>query len=359
MTRRGWLSLGVGVAGLVLGAPLAYLLAWPVPIDPQPWDAPDPAARTWTPTGTLAAAERWELVDGHGPEDVDVDSRGRVYAGLQDGRIMRWTSRDAPPELLVDTGGRPLGLHWDAAGRLLVGDAWKGLLRVDVETGAVETLATECGGEPLIFTDDVETGPDGRIWFTDATTRFRQTEYKLDLLENGAFGRLCVYDPTDGIVREVKDGLYFANGVAVDPGGQFVLVNETSRYRVRKVWIDGPRKGTHEVILDNLPGFPDGISTGTNGTYWIALASPRNPFVDAGARRPWIRKLIVRLPAAVQPAPERTARLLGIDADGTVLHDLSDPEGRAFHVVSSVQERDGWLWLGSLADTAVARVRRP
>jgi sugar lactone lactonase YvrE len=346
------------VAATLLILLLAYLLAWPVPIDPEAWEAPafDPAA--WPGSGTLAGAERGSAPDGHGPEDVEVDAQGRVYAGLSDGRILRWETPDATPTVFAETEGRPLGLDWDADGNLVVADAWKGLLAID-PSGTIEVLATECGGTPLVFADDLEAAPDGTIWFSDATDGFRQPDWKLDLLENRPRGRLCAWDPTTRTAREVLGGLYFANGVAVDPTEQFVLVNETARYRVRKVWIAGAMAGSDEVLVDNLPGYPDGLSTGSNGVFWLAIASPRNPLLDRAADKPWLRKLIVRLPNFVQPAPERTARAIGIGADGRVVHDLFDPNGEGIYVVTSVQERAGHLYLGSLVDNAWARVPVP
>lgn len=345
--------LAVALLGFVV-----YLLTWPVPIEPEAWEAPvyDPTA--WTPTG-FTGGKRVTLPDGHGPEDIQVDEKGRVFGGLQDGRILRWDDPDAAPTELVNTGGRPLGLHMDAQGRLLVADAFEGLLRVDPDSGAIEVLATECGGRPLVFTDDLEVATDGTIWFSDASTQFTQPEWKMDILQNRPLGRLCSWDPTTGLVTEVVKDLYFANGIAVDPFGRFVLVNETDRYRVRKLWLEGERAGQVDVLIDNLPGFPDGISTGTDGTFWIALASPRNPIVDAASDKPWLRKLMVRLPDALQPAPEHTARAIGVDADGNVLHDLFDPEGTAIWMSTSVQEHDGRLYIGSLEDDGWASAKRP
>jgi strictosidine synthase len=50
--------------------------------------------------------------------------------------------------------------------------------------------------------------------------------------------------------------------------------------------------------------------------------------------------------------------VLGLDADGRVVHNLQD-DGARYHYVTGVREHDGWLYLGSLVETAVARVRLP
>ncbi|MCZ7582660.1 MAG: SMP-30/gluconolactonase/LRE family protein [Deltaproteobacteria bacterium] len=254
--------------------------------------------------------------------------------------------------------GRPLGLHWDANGNLLIADTEKGLLRVSPE-GGVETLTASCGGRPLVFTDDLETTSDGRIWFTDASIRFKRAHWKMDIIENRGNGRLCVYDPKDGSTLQYRDAMYFANGVAIDPDEQFVLVNETSRYRVRRIWIAGPQQGESDIFIGNLPGFPDGISTGTDGVFWIAMASPRNAILDATSSWPRVRAMILRLPEFVVPKPESTARVIGVNRDGQVVADLFDPTGHPISMVTSVQERNGKLYLGSLTDTAWGWIPRP
>ena len=343
-------------AGLPVAGGLAYLGAWPVPIEPVAWQPPTaPAQTTGRTVGPLHVSA---VAEGHGPEDLDLDPEGRVVGGLHDGRLLRWTvdwdlGTATAVEELANTGGRPLGLHWDADGRLLIADAFAGLLRLE-PSGQLTTLTADCGGRPLVFTDDLETDAAGRIWFSDASVRFDQAHWKLDILENGPSGRLCVYDPATRQTAEVLDGLHFANGVAIDPEQQFVLVNETSRYRVTKWWIDGPKAGSAEVLIDNLPGFPDGISTGEHGIFWIAIAGPRNPLVDAAGPYPFLREVMVRLPQALQPRPERSVRVLGIDADGALVHDLHEPEGSEFAVVTSVQQVGERLLLGSLTEPAWA-----
>ena len=34
-----------------------------------------------------------------------------------------------------------------------------------------------------------------------------------------------------------------------------------------------------EVMIDSLPGFPDGVSLAEDGNFWITLAAPNQPFV--------------------------------------------------------------------------------
>jgi hypothetical protein len=358
--KRSPLKLGVVIALLIAGCggAVAWFGAGPAVIDPVAWDCPAHDGARWASPAAVEGLVRTTLSSGHGPEDVEMDADGRVYGGTADGSLLRWSGPGAKADKIAETGGRPLGLHWDAAGRLLVADAFAGLLRVDVDSGAVEVLATTCGGTPMRFTDDLDVAADGAIWFSDASARFDQTSWKADILENRPSGRLCRWDPVTGVAEEKLTGLAFANGVALDPEGRFALVNETARYRVRRLWLDGPAAGSDDVLIDDLPGFPDGISAG-RGRFWVAIASPRNPIVDATAGWPRLRAWMARLPPALQPKPERSVRMVGVDAQGRVVHDLADLTGRDFAVVTSVQERDGWLLLGSLTEPAWARLPAP
>lgn len=354
MQAGRWIALGVFV--VVFG----YLAFWPVPVDPEAWDPPEapPLEGVYAPNAYLAGIERIDLPASYGPEDVAVDGLGRIYAGLADGRILRMSNDASTVETFAETGGRPLGLDFDAEGNLYVADAKRGLIRYAPD-GARAILSTEAGGVPFGFTDDVDVAPDGKVYFSDASYKFGIEDYVLDLVENRPNGRLLEYDPATGATRVLLDDLYFANGVAVSPDGAFVLVNETARYRVRRYWLAGPKAGTSDFFVENLPAFPDGISSDGAGTYWVALVSPRNPVVDALGPWPSLRKVLVRLPEFLQPAPKRFAFVLGLDAEGRVVHNLQDPAAERLATISSVERYGEMLYFGSLEEPALGRIEAP
>jgi hypothetical protein len=73
----------------------------------------------------------------------------------------------------------------------------------------------------------------------------------------------------------------------------------------------------------------------------------------------WLRRGVTKLPAFLQPAPQRTIRVQAYDDSGTLVHDVSveHPEDLArYHVVTGVREHDGRVWMGSLEEPAVAVV---
>ena len=177
---RGGLLLAPIALALVISA---YLLFWPVPIDPVVWQ---PAANPgmsgpYAPNDRLSGVRR--LPDaGPGPESVAIDGGGRLYTGLQDGRVVRMLADGSGGETFVQTGGRPLGMKFDAAGNLIVADAFRGLLSVSAGR-RVTVLCDSVNGERMLFPNDVAIAADGAVWFSDASRRFDQLHWMLDFLE--------------------------------------------------------------------------------------------------------------------------------------------------------------------------------
>ncbi len=150
----------------------------------------------------------------------------------------------------------------------------KGLLLVSANK-KLKTLLTSVDGVPLGFTNDVDIAKDGTIYFTDASSKWHIEDYRSDIIEHIPYGRLISYNPISKVAKVLKDNLYFANGVAVSSDQSFVLVNETSEYRILKIWISGPKKGSSEIFMENLEGIPDGISSNSKGIFWVAFPSKR------------------------------------------------------------------------------------
>jgi sugar lactone lactonase YvrE len=333
----------------------AYLLLWPVAIDPESWTPP----RLARPSANEGLADV-QLLEAMlpAPEAVTFDGVGRIVTGLLDGRVVRFTPNADDVTVVAETGGRPLGLKFDTGGRLIVADATRGLLAIGPE-GQVETLATEHDGQTFGLVDDLDVGKDGAVYFSDASTRWPIAQYKMDVIEHRPSGRLFVYRPDRG-VELVLGGLYFANGVALSPDETYVLVAETMSYRIRRIYLRGPLAGQHDVFIDNLPGFPDNITWSPDRrAFWVALAAPREPTIDALGSWPFARKALARLPEMFQPAPKRHAWALAVDEAGRTVADLQDVSPASYSPLTSVIERDGFLYLGSFLHHGVGRVRAP
>jgi sugar lactone lactonase YvrE len=345
---------------LVITLGLGYFLLWPIPLEPVAWTPPTAPELSgiYQQNQKLAGTERLSLGPGFAPEDVALDSQGRIYAGLDDGRVMRLQSDGTRPELFADTKGRPLGLKFDSAENLVVADSVKGLLSIDPK-GQVSVLTTAADGIPFRITNDLDIAADGTIYFTDASSRFPLTNYKADILEHQSTGRLLAFDPKAKTTRLVHGGLSFANGVAISPDQSFVLVNETSMYRIHKVWLVGAKAGKSEIFIDNLPGFPDGISSNGRDKFWLALVTPRDALLDNLLPYPFLRKAIWRLPPFLRPAPKRYSFVLGLDSSGRVVDNLQNFFPDCYAQIANVVENGGYLYFGSIGEATVGRWKLP
>ncbi|MDX1803431.1 MAG: SMP-30/gluconolactonase/LRE family protein [Alcanivorax sp.] len=345
------------IALLIIAGVAGYLLFWPVPIQPVAWHAPKAPALQgqYAVNQKLASVTLLGKGAGIGPEDVAIDADGNLYAGYQDGRLVRMNANGKHPDLITDTHGRPLGLDFAPDGSLVVADGYRGLLRVNVESGATQVLTDSAAGLRFGFADDVDVASDGRIYFSDASSKFGPAmKGRDDIIEHGGHGRLLRYDPASGKTEVLLDGLQFANGIALSQNEDFVLVNETGSYRITRYWLKGAKAGSHDIFLDNLPGIPDGVSANGNGTFWLALFSPRNAMLDGMADKPLLRKVAYRLPAFLQPQPVHHAFVLGLNEQGQVIANLQDDGNNAFSPITSVEQRSNTLYLGSLTEDSLA-----
>jgi sugar lactone lactonase YvrE len=337
-----------------------YLLLWPVNINPIAWTPPTAPALDgpYAVNDRLAGIQRLDTGSGFGPEDIALDAQGRIYGGMEDGHIMRLEPDGSHATVFANTHGRPLGLIFDHSGNLIVADANKGLLAI-APNGTITTLSTEAEGFPFRCLNDLDVAQDGTIYFTDSSDRFPISQFKADLLESRGNGRLLAWDPKTKTTRRLMDDISFANGVAVSPDQSFVLVNETGRYRVRRYWLSGAKKGQSDIFIDNLPGFPDGILWNGHDKFWLALVTPRDPIFDRMLPHPFLRKIVMRLPSMLQPAPKRYSFVLGLDLNGRVVANLQNGAKDCYAEIANVVEHNGMLYFGSIGESAIGRIAVP
>ncbi|HKP29339.1 MAG TPA: SMP-30/gluconolactonase/LRE family protein [Gemmatimonadales bacterium] len=342
---------------LALACLAGYFLFWPVPFDPARWVPPpieEPAA---TPT-SFATASPWGVL-GLGPEDIARGHDGAWYTGLDDGRIVSLI-QDGTRRVVGTTGGRPLGIRQLPDGALVVADAFRGLLRVE-QDGAVRVLADSVNGHRLTYPDALDLAPDGTIWMSDASARHpHPSGAVLDFWDARPTGRLLQYDPAIGRTTVALDSLDFANGVAVGPDGAYVLVNETLSSRITRLWITGPRAGSRDVFIEHLPGLPDNLSYDGAGMFWVALYGERTQAINrVRALAPLLRRILYRVPERLRlRGVEKIGWVLGIDTSGTIRYNLVDRSGATGPVTSVIADHES-LYLGSLLDSTIRRVRKP
>ncbi|KAK9725122.1 hypothetical protein RND81_05G123900 [Saponaria officinalis] len=340
----------------------------------------------------LGQYAKLEFVDQvFGPESLEFDPLGHgPYTGLADGRVVRWMGEELGWETFATVSphwsmklcgkgvdsttqkqwkveqqcGRPLGLRFDQKnGKLYIADAYYGLLVVGPKGGLATPLATHVNGKPILFANDLDIHKNGSIFFTDTSMRYNRVNHFLILLEGEATGRLLRYDPTTKDTHVVLDGLAFPNGVQLSKHQNFLLFTETTNCRLLRLWIEGPKTGTIDVVA-NLPGFPDNVRVNENGEFWVAIDCCRTSSQEWLIHNPWLRWIYFRLPIPMK----YLARMMGMkmytvislfNENGEILQVLEDQNGVVMKLVSEVREVNGKLWIGTVAHNHIATLPYP
>jgi gluconolactonase len=162
--------------------------------------------------------ERTTIADcGGSPNGAALGPDGAIYVCNSGG--WRWTE--------IGTVNLP-GDHHGTQGEDYIGGR---IQRVDLATGTVADLYTECDGNPLKAPNDLVFDATGGFWFTDhGHMRARDRDRGF-----------LFYAQADGSsITEVVAGLDAPNGVGLSPDGNTVFVAETHTGRVMAWDLAGP-----------------------------------------------------------------------------------------------------------------------
>jgi ribose transport system permease protein len=304
-----------------------------------------------------------------GAEDVILDRDNNLYGGSRHGDIIRFFPPDYERmEVYAHIGGTPLGMAFDRKDNLYVCIGGMGLYRVTpdrkVEKATDETnrsLHSINDDSRLRLADDLDITDDGRIFFSEATVRYEMHEWATDGLEARGNGRIICYDPNTNKTHTVLRNLIFPNGICVASDGQSILFAETWGCTVKRYWFDGPKAGKVEIVMDNLPGFPDNINNSSDGNYWMSLVGMRCPALDLAWKMPGFRlKMAKRVPRDEWLFPNiNTGCVLKFNERGEVLETLWDLNGINHPMITSMREHRGHLYLGGIMNNRIGRYKIP
>ncbi|MEI9402580.1 ABC transporter permease [Mesorhizobium argentiipisi] len=317
----------------------------------------------------LAAADPIGLGQVEGPEDVILDLEDNLYTGTRHGEIVRFLAPDHKVrEVYAHIGGFPLGMAFDRDGSLKVCVGGMGLYSVAPDR-SVTRLSAETNRSLFSIVDDArlrdpndcDIAVDGRIFFTDSTTRYDAHDWALDSVESRPTGRLLCYDPKTGKTRTVLRNLCYSNGVCLAHDGQSILFAESWACRVQRYWISGPKTGVVEPVIADMPGYPDNINRASDGTYWMAFLGMRTPSYDLALRMPDVRRRMTRkLPQDDWLFPNvNTGGVVRFDDNGEIVETLGDLGGSSHPMVTSMREHKGRLFIGGILNNRVGCLTLP
>ncbi|XP_002137431.2 adipocyte plasma membrane-associated protein [Drosophila pseudoobscura] len=357
------------------------------------------------PNHRLDGAER--LLEGRvfGPECLIAKSN-EIYTGLRGGNLARIIldgSKDGQIAYFAKTGracddifqfslcGLLLGLAFDSQGNnLIVADGFLGIWEVDLDTNNKSLLVStqqELPGQtvnrPGKLFNGVAVSSQGNIYWTDS-----MSDDLLYAVVANPSGRLFRYNRANNVIEVLLDGLFLANGVALSPDEDFIVVAETAAMRLTKFYLKGPKAGQSEIFVDGLPGLPDNLTPDAEGI-WVPLVisvDNRKPNLFAIlAPYPLLRNCIARLlamllfplrfvnslysnkvyPVAfrffikyIQMHSARRTTVVRVDWNGKIVDSLHGFDSTASGI-SHVLELDEYLYLGSSFNNYLLRIKNP
>ena len=345
-----------------------YVVPSWVDFEPPPSIARD-SGTPFAENDRLRDAEPIALDRIEGPEDIILDRRDNLYTVNRNGSIIRFNAPDyAVREEFARIGGRPLGLAFDRDENLLVCIAGMGVYGVKPDrtvfkvTDRTNRTWTRLKDDSRLYlADDLDVAPDGKIYFSEATTRYELSDWALDGFEGRGNGRLICHDPKTGVTRTVLKNLTFPNGVCVSHDGASVLWASTWLCRVYRYWIATDKAGTCELLIDNLPGYCDNINRASDGKYWLAFVGLRSPVYDLAMANPGFRtRMVKQIPPDEWLCPGiNYGCIIKFDDDGVVSELLWDPGGKSHPSITSVREHKGHLYIGGLENNRIGRIPLP
>lgn len=303
------------------------------------------------------------------PEDVIFDLADNLYCGTRHGDVMRFLAPDYKKlELFAHIGGQPLGLAFDREQNLYVCVGGMGLYSVAPD-GTVSKATDETNRSTfsvnddsrLRLADDLDIAPDGRIFFSEATIRYEMHQWPVDSLESRGNGRIICYDPKSGKSHTEVSNLIFPNGICMLPDGESFFFAETFGCRVSRYWYAGPNKGRLDIVIDNMPGYPDNINRASDGNYWLAIVGMRSPALDLALRMPGFRRRMARriAPDAWMYPNLNTGCVIKFNEKGEVLESLWDLGGKNHPMITSIREHKGILYLGGIYNNRIGTYKIP
>lgn len=189
------------------------------------------------------------------------DRRGRLYvADVAHGRVLR-IDDDGGFHVVAAYDGEPNGLCFHRDGSLYIADFRNGILRLEVETGAITAVLRDLDGKGLKGPNDLTFADNGDLYFTDQ-------------------GFTSLADPTgrlirlraDGSVDVVLDGIPSPNGLAIDRRQTTLFLAVTRANAIWRVPLTRPGEVSKVGVAIQLSGGngPDGLAMDEADNLYVA-----------------------------------------------------------------------------------------
>jgi len=341
------LKLGLLLLIIIFQSCALHPISWQPPIKPI-------LENVLEVNNKLLSSKKIDLKGWYGTEDIIFDKQGNLYTGVHigegdfsDGKILK-ISPDGLVNVFYNADSWVAGLHFDSNNNLIALSHKEGLISISPNKEITLLANQDDNGRLFLILNGLDIASDGNIYFSN-TSHEATYDIKygrkliMELKQNGA---LYQYNPLTKKVTTLIDGTHFGNGVVLSKNEDFILMTETTKYRIIKYWLKGEKKGETELFIDNLPGFPNGISIREDGSFWLGFSTKRNDVLDKIHSKTGIKKLIYGLPEFMQPKQDEYGLILNLSEQGEILSSFFDSTGKVIPEAGSVKENRGLLYIG-------------
>ena len=203
------------------------------------------------------------------PEGVMALDDGSIYTADGRGRCSH-IKKNGRTSFIGSLGGMPNGICIDRKGNCIIANIGNGEVQSLSPDGRHVVLMTEAEGKRMSSPNFPFFDSRDRLWVSNSTSLPNIEDALQAPVPDG-----CIVLIANGKPKVVTEGICFANGVALDPGEEFLYVAETMKRRVLRYPIIQDRSlGEKEIygpeFLGRL-GFPDGIAFDEAGNLWVTF----------------------------------------------------------------------------------------
>src|SRR5216684_2047420 len=204
-------------------------------------------------------------------EGVVIDKDGNAWGGGRNGKVYKVSPDGKVHEVAqLPPGSIPNGVTLDRAGNFVYCDLGKKAMMRLSPDGKVSMIADRAGTLALSLPNFASYDAEGNLYVSNSSTQ--DISKVLAELEKPAPNGALVRIRPDGRGEIVAEGIYFANGTAIDPKEDAVYVLESSRNDCLRIQIkkDGTF-GKPEIYSKDFPALPDGMAFDVDGDLYITL----------------------------------------------------------------------------------------
>ena len=229
------------------------------------------------------------LWDKDGVQSV-VKLNGHLYLGTSNGVVVKYDPAKERFTTVVRFNAKITSIRPSEDGNLYLLSVCTGIFKLDLTTKRLMLVydhrAKEMALNPSNAThlNDfvVLPGETDKSLFSfliaQSSRRWTSRQLYLSHIEGDKSGQLIKYTPKTDQLEIVREGLAFPKSLELSDDRASVLVTEWLERRVQRLYLSGPKKGSLELVVDELPGEPNHIrrSESKSETYWVPVNAARN-----------------------------------------------------------------------------------